>query len=164
MEFFVKKAALKWAFGWMLAGVLALYSCDSSRIFDEDLDMENAEWPIDSVRRFSVLVTDTAAYDLFYKVRTASDYGYYNLYLRFTLEDSLHRVIQSELQEVILFDPKTGKPYGSGLGSIFTNDFPILQSYRFPHAGNYSFTVQQYMRTETLPGIHSIGLRIEKSR
>lgn len=142
---------------------LALFSsCDDSRLYDDYHDFDEQVWPVDSVQRFTFSISDTSQkYRLFHLVRNSADYSYYNLYIKFTLEDSLHQVIQSELQEVILFDPKTGNPYGSGLGDIFSHEFPALEGFAFPHEGNFTFSVQQYMRTQALPGIQSIGLRIE---
>lgn len=164
MNSIIKLPGKKSAFGFALLLMSCLQACDSSRLFDQDHDMADTVWPVDSVQRFTFNIADTSAsYNLFYKIRNSPDYGYYNLYLRFSLEDSLHRVVKSELQEVILFDPKTGKPYGSGLGSIFSHNFPAATNYKFPYPGNFSFSVHQYMRTESLDGIHSIGLRIERA-
>lgn len=143
---------------------LALFSsCDDSRVYDNYSDFDDQVWPMDSVQRFTFSISDTSQqYLLSHLVRNTADYSYYNLYMRFTLEDSLHQVIQSELQEVILFDPKTGNPYGSGLGDIFSHEFPALEGFRFPHAGSFTFSVQQYMRTKSLAGIQSVGLRVER--
>lgn len=150
------------AFAMLLMSCLS--ACDSTRLFDQDHDMADAVWRVDSVQRFTFFVGDTStSYSLYYKIRNSPDYGYYNLYLKFSLEDSLRQVVKSELQEVILFDPKTGKPFGSGLGSIFSHDFPAASNYKFPYTGNFSFSVRQYMRTESLEGVHSIGLRVEKA-
>ena len=141
-----------------------LISCSDTRIFDRDHDFENASWHIDSVQTFEVEVADTTArYNFYYKIRNAADYEFYNLYLKYTLEDSLHRKIKGDLQELILFDPKTGSTYGSGLGDIFSHEFPALKNYSFLAAGTYYFKIQQYMREEELAGIHSAGLRVDKA-
>jgi gliding motility-associated lipoprotein GldH len=164
MESVVKLPAKLSAVGFALLLMSCLPACDSTRLFDQDYDMSDAVWPVDSVQRFTFFVADTSAsYNLYYKVRNSPDYGYYNLYLKFSLEDSLRQVVKSELQEVILFDPKTGKPFGSGLGSIFSHSFPAASGYKFPYSGNFTFSVHQYMRVESLEGIHSIGLRIEEA-
>ena len=51
-------------------------------------------------------------------VRNKNSYAFNNLYVKYELfhEDSL---IKTDLTEVILFEPKTGKPLGTGMGSTF---------------------------------------------
>ncbi len=118
---------------------------------------------MDSTEKFTFPVDATEdQFRLSYLVRNTADYSYYNLYLKFTLEDSLHQVIESQMQEVILFDPKTGKPYGSGLGDLFSHEFPAIDNFTFPYKGKFTFSVQQYMRVESLAGIQSLGLKVER--
>lgn len=147
-----------------LAGVLLLGSCADSRIYDQDHDLAGRTWAVDSIQIFEFEVQDTAAgYSLYYKIRNAADYEFYNLYVKYTLEDSLHRTLRSELQELVLFDPKTGAPLGSGLGDIFSHEFPMMAAYTFPYRGRYFLSIQQYMRRDDLDGIHSVGLRIDRA-
>ncbi len=147
---------------FILASVFIFSSCSDTRIFDNDFDLPQATWHVDSVQTFVIDVKDTAlSYNLYHKVRNASDYEFYNLYIKYTIADSLHQKLAGELQEMILFDPKTGAPYGSGLGDIFSHEFPAKQNYRFPSPGRYYFKVQQYMRQPNLKGIHSVGLRVD---
>jgi gliding motility-associated lipoprotein GldH len=62
-----------------------------------------------------------------------------------------------------LFEPKTGKPLGSGLGDIFDHRQLLLDDYKFPNSGKYTISFQQYMRVDSLTNIRSMGVRIEKS-
>lgn len=150
------------AFFLIISGFFIFTSCSDSRIFDNDFDLPEAAWHVDSVQTFTIDVKDTTLrYNLYHKIRNASDYEFYNLYIKYTIADSLHQKLDSELQEMILFDPKTGTPYGSGLGDIFSHEFPARQNYRFPSPGKYYFKVQQYMRQTSLNGIHSVGLRVD---
>ncbi|MEQ8811686.1 MAG: gliding motility lipoprotein GldH [Imperialibacter sp.] len=143
--------------------IFLLSSCSDSRIYDEYHDFTENVWHMDSTEKFTFTVDTTAdQFRLSYLVRNTADYSYYNLYLKFTLEDSLHQVIESQMQEVILFDPKTGKPYGSGLGDLFSHEFPAIDNFTFPYKGKFTFSVQQYMRVESLAGIQSLGLKVER--
>ncbi|MEO0331329.1 MAG: gliding motility lipoprotein GldH, partial [Bacteroidota bacterium] len=54
-----------------------------------------------------------------------------------------------------------GKPYGSGLGDIFSHQILALPGYQFDTAGMYQIRLQQYMRRDTLPEILSVGVRVE---
>ena len=61
-----------------------------------------------------------------------------------------------------LFDPKTGEPFGNGLGDVFDHQFLLLENYKFERPGPYNFKLQQYMRMDSLPEVLSAGIRVEK--
>jgi gliding motility-associated lipoprotein GldH len=64
-----------------------------------------------------------------------------------------------------LFDAKTGKPFGkSGIGDLYDHRFLLLKNYQFKSKGKYRMKFEQFMRTDTLPGILAVGLRVERSR
>jgi gliding motility-associated lipoprotein GldH len=67
------------------------------------------------------------------------------------------------MQELILFDKKTGQPLGDGLGDLFDRQVLIFNDYQFAAAGTYSFKLKQFMRMKELPGIMSFGLKVEKT-
>ncbi|GAB4240660.1 MAG: hypothetical protein Tsb0034_17210 [Ekhidna sp.] len=124
--------------------------------------MEEAFWHMDSVQRFRFEVKDVSQpYNLSATFRNASSYPFYNLYFQFTLTDSLDNVIIDELREVHFFDPKTGEPYGSGLGDLFDHVYLLAQNHTFDEPGSYTIGLQQYMRMDTLPFILSVGARVE---
>jgi gliding motility-associated lipoprotein GldH len=66
------------------------------------------------------------------------------------------------MDEVILFNQKTGKPYGDGLGDIFDNRIaaPKLQKYQFSRPGKYKWTLGHNMRPDPLQGMMSIGAEV----
>jgi gliding motility-associated lipoprotein GldH len=64
--------------------------------------------------------------------------------------------------ECILADEK-GKWLGKGLGDIYDNQIPFKRNVRFPQAGTYVFEIQQGMRSDNIPLIMDVGLRIEKA-
>lgn len=139
-----------------------IIGCDSNRVYEDYEDLSEAFWHVDSVKRFSFEIEDTTQlYNLKATIRNASSYPFYNLYYRYSLTDSLDSVVVTELKETELFDPKTGQPYGSGLGDLFDHSILLQGDYRFPYAGNYSIKLQQFMRMDTLPFILSVGARVE---
>lgn len=141
---------------------LVLISCDSTRVYEDFNDMEEAFWHLDSIQRFDFQIEDAAkAYNVKATFRNASSYPFYNLYFQYTLTDSLDNVIAQELKQVDLFDPKTGEPYGSGLGDLFDHSFPLEENLTFKAAGTYTLALEQYMRRDTLPFILSVGARVE---
>ena len=63
-----------------------------------------------------------------------------------------------------LFEPKTGKPLGkSGLGDLYDHQIPVFRKYKFSKAGVYQMKLEQFMRTDTLAGMISVGVSVERS-
>lgn len=142
---------------------LALASCSSNTVIDEQSDIQEGRWHLDSLVVFNFDIEDTtAAYQVQYNVRYAVDYPYYNLYLKYYLEDSTGQILSSDMQELLLFDKKNGEPIGEGLGDLFDREIPIFDQQKFATPGAYTFKVKQLMRNDELPGILAFGLKIEK--
>jgi gliding motility-associated lipoprotein GldH len=135
---------------------------DPNRIYERNIDFPNNLWLADSIAEFEFQITNSAqAYDLHYNVRNSISYPYHNLYVQYTLEDSVGNVLSKALQNMDLFDPVTGKPMGDGLGDIFDHRILAIAKQQFPSEGWYRFRIQQFMRQDSLPLIMSIGLRVE---
>ena len=156
---------MKFSIKFLVTGLLfGLVSCDPNRVFEENIDFENPYWIKDQPAEFEFEIQDISTeYDLFFNVRNSLSYPFQNIYIQYTLKDSLNREVLSELKEFYLFDQKTGKPLGDGLGDIFDDSFPLNEDYSFKNTGIYSIKLEQFMRLDSLPMILSVGLRIQKS-
>lgn len=142
--------------------LLVLMSCDSSRVYEDYEDMEEAFWHMDSVKKFSFEITDTEKeYNILATFRNSSLYPFYNIYFQYSLTDSLDSVVVKQLKEAELFDPKTGQPKGSGLGDMFDHSVPLIEGYTFSKPGTYNLKLQQQMRLDSLPFVLSVGARVE---
>ena len=140
-----------------------LAACGPNRIYEQDYPLADDTWRQDSILVFKVDVADVGkAYDLFYHVRYDLDYPYYNLYVRMQVQDSAGQEQLADRHELVLLDPQTGKPLGSGWGGVFDKDFTALQRIRFAKPGRYQVRVGQYMRMATLPGLHNFGIRLSE--
>lgn len=147
---------------FILVVFISFTSCDSSRVYEDYNDMEEAFWHLDSIQTFDFKIDDTTrSYNLLGTFRNGSSYPFYNLYFQYTLQDSTGNILKKELKEVDLFEPKTGQPLGSGLGDLFDHSFVLEENYKFESSGTYSLSFEQYMRRDTLPFILSIGARVE---
>ncbi|WP_157558439.1 gliding motility lipoprotein GldH [Microscilla marina] len=154
----------RWGFlcGLLLC-IIGLNACDSSRIFEQNVDIVQSKWYKDSVLKFTFEITDTLSrYKFYYNIRNTVSYPFYNMYVTYYLVDSLDRRIASDLQNIDLMHPKTGKPYGDGLGDIFSHQLLALSNVKFLKRGKYTFKIKHYMRRDPLPEVVSMGLRIEK--
>lgn len=139
-------------------------SCNKNRIFEKFEPINEKGWYQDSIVSFTFTIDDeTQNYDLSVDVRNKSTYKYCNLYFRYFLYNAKGEKLKSEMPEVFLMDSKTGKPLGSGIGGLYTNNFGILKNYKFPAKGVYKVNLKQYMRDVLLEEIKDIGLKVEKS-
>ncbi len=148
---------------WLLIPVALLLACDPDRVFEENKNLEEAYWHKDSLVTFEFDVPATdRKYNLYANIRNAQHFPFYNLYYQYTLSDTSGVVLAQELKNIDLFDPKTGEPYGSGLGDLFDHRQLLLSAYDFPAQGKYTLTFEQYMRQDSLALIMSVGARLEQ--
>jgi gliding motility-associated lipoprotein GldH len=139
-----------------------LISCDSNKVFDQYIEVENANWKKENVAKFAVDIIDTTnAHNLYINVRNKGNYAYSNLYLFVKIEgpDGNFSV---DTVNCTLAD-KSGKWLGKGIGDLFDLRVPYYGGFKFAKKGTYQFSLEQAMRVENgLEGITDIGLRIEK--
>ncbi len=149
------------AINLMLLWALGIWGCTSDATYEAYITFENQAWYADSVARFDFTIENTSVpYRLDYYIRNSLEYPYYNLYVQYELLDSDGRILRTSLEENNLMHPQSGKPFGEGSGSVFDHTFPLMQSYSFEKTGAYQLVLKQYMRLDTLGGIHAVGFRI----
>jgi len=157
--------------GWLalLPLAVSLSACDPNRVYEDNVDLKSPTgdayvWDVQQRPTFTFSIADTAArYQVYFAVRNASGYGFYNLYLKHTLTGPDGRPAgPALLHQLLLMDAKTGEPLGAGAGDIFDHQFLALPHQHFAKPGAYKLTLEQYMRQNQLPGIMSIGVRVEK--
>lgn len=147
----------------LLLTICLLSSCDDQRLYENNKELADKYWLADSVLNFEFEVQDIGTpYNLYINIRNTASYPYENIYLTYYLKDSLDKELKSELINYNLFDPKTGQPFGEGLGDIFDHQFLLLKNYQFQTTGTYSFNLQQYMRMDSLPEVLAAGVRVER--
>ena len=148
------------SFFMFLLIVAALASCDPHRIYEKNIKIPDGVWNRSKPVVFSVDIQDTlSACNLYINVRNTGMYPMRNLYLFVeTTAPSGHSVVDTV--DVLLADEK-GKWYGKGLGDIWDLSRLYKKNIRFAQEGTYTFSFEQAMRTENLPFILDVGLRIE---
>ncbi len=143
--------------------IAALTGCDKNRVFEENQDIPNNSWQIRNVPQFTFTIPEPASnYNIYFNVRNAIFYEFYNLYMRAELLDPDGKPLHVKLHEMYLMDKTTGKPLGDGSGDIFDHQFLAIKNFKFPKAGTYKIRLKQYMRKDPLPGIMAVGVRVEK--
>jgi gliding motility-associated lipoprotein GldH len=164
MAYFFRK---KIFFFLLLAG--SGISCQGDFLLHDNYDFESEKWPIKLLPTFEVDITDDnqAQYlnkplEFFLEVRHSQRYAFHNLYVNVLVFDPQQKKIVDQLCEVILFDPVTGAPRGSGSG-LYENRYqlPALRTLRFTKKGKYVFKLRQQMREDPLESLSSVGLAIK---
>lgn len=141
--------------------LLLLGSCDEGRLYESNSDIKGYNWRIEDTKEFSFDIKDTTkAYNIYFNVRNALSYEYYNLYMRAVLLSPDGEILHRKLHEMYLMDRKTGEPLGSGAGDIFDHTFLGIKNQRFSKTGTYKIRFTQYMRKNPLPGIMAVGVKI----
>lgn len=141
---------------------LFFYACDDNRIFEENKEIPDNNWKSSEILKFEVDIAAIEPSTNFYiNIRNADGYPYNNLFLfiKTTFPDGK---MSNDTLECILAD-ENGKWLGSGMGDIYDNQIPFKKNVRFPVIGKYTFEIQHGMRTDVIPLIMDVGLRIEKA-
>ncbi|MFZ1808171.1 MAG: gliding motility lipoprotein GldH [Cyclobacteriaceae bacterium] len=147
----------------VLIPLLVLFSCDLSRVNEQQVDFSEKAWLVQDKPQFEFDIKDhTQNYNLYYTVRNSLDFPFSRLFVNYSLTDSTNTQLRKDLLSTYLFDQKSGKPFGdSGIGDLFDHRFPIVTNYHFDKPGKYSITLEQFNRLDTLQGILSVGIRVE---
>ena len=119
-------------------GFLSLFmGCDSNRIFDEYVSIDDNTWKKDDTITFNLKVLDTISpQNLFINIRNNNDYKYSNIFIiteilapnQFTTIDTLQYEMTDE----------TGIWLGDGFSDLKENKLFFKERYVFKKSGNYS--------------------------
>ena len=150
--------------GFTIIAVL-FFSCDDQRVYEKNTDFGSRYWVVSQKPVFDFEVPDSLnAYNVYCNVRNSLEYPYSRIFITWYLQDTLGTTIQKDLVQQMLFDDKTGEPLGdSGLGDLYDHRILLMQNHRFSRPGKFSIAFEQFMRTDTLRGILSVGLRVERA-
>lgn len=140
---------------------IGLFSCDSNKVYEEYMEVENSTWQKEKIASFKFEAKDTTLpHNLYINVRNTGDYAYSNLYLFVTLKgpdgNLLKDTVNCQLAD------KSGKWLGNGIGDLWDLQMPYIGGFKFAQKGEYTFSLEQAMRVENgLDGITDVGLRVE---
>ena len=141
--------------------LLIVVGCNSHRIYERYETTKDYQWEYRDVKTFTVKISDTnAIYNLYVDVRNSESYPFSNLWVNLTSRNP------SGLEQKQRFDftlaDIDGKWNGDILGDIHDHRFTAASQVRFPVTGVYTFSLQQDMRIDPVPGVMDIGIRLEK--
>ncbi|MGB0881565.1 MAG: gliding motility lipoprotein GldH [Vicingaceae bacterium] len=142
--------------------MVGFVSCDSNKVFEEYIEVENANWKKENIASFQFEAKDTtAAHNLYINVRNTGTYAYSNIYLFVTMQGPNGGLLKDTVN-CVLADNR-GKWLGNGVGDLWDLRIPYVGGFKFAQSGKYTVSLEQAMRVENgLEGITDIGLRVEK--
>lgn len=141
--------------------ILLWIGCDKRNfIFDKSVDIPGQHWAYRDTVNFTIPIEDTVRlYNLYLRFDHTKDYPDQNIYVNiYTLFPSGKRL--KKLVNFDLADP-TGKWNGDCSGNSCSLEIPIQEDAFFNYPGSYTFTIEQYMRVDSLPGIEKVSMRVE---
>lgn len=147
----------------ILSFIIALSSCDTTVVFEENKSIEGMTWKVNDPARFEFEMRDTInLYNFYLNLRNGENYPYNNIF--FFVEMEFPNGKKSvDTVECFVADP-SGKWIGKGSGSIFDNRFLYQHGKQFPLEGRYKVQITQGMRTPELPGVYDVGFRLARMK
>lgn len=144
--------------------IVTFFGCDEQRVYEKNVDFDSRHWLVSDKPVFEFEIEDSLdSYNLYCNVRNSLDYPFARVFVTYYLHDSTGAQIEKQMVSQLLFDEKTGEPFGeSGLGDLYDHRLLLKKDYKFPSTGRYSVAFEQFMRKDTLAGILAVGLRVEK--
>lgn len=149
---------------FFLALLLSICGCDSEYSLTQVQNFPESVWKKDSIISFKFKIErPVSPLNLLYQVQFQPDYPFENIWLDYSLKGPDGNELTASRDNLNLFEPKTGKPLGDGVGNRIFLDAFFLKSIRLKDTGVYRLDVKHYMRQENLTGIQSLGLKIRPS-
>lgn len=138
---------------------VAIFFASCNAYYEDVVDVDVDGWTSDSIAHFEFEIKDTVpTYSIGIQVRNASDYQFQNLWL-FMKKVAPDMSFRNDTVQLMLADDY-GNWIGSGIGSIYSATYLYEDSVHFSQPGKYIWYIQHGMRTDSLPGIYSVGLKI----
>lgn len=145
-----------WGFGGLLS------SCNSNRLYEENIAVQNEQWDYDDVKEFSVMVEDTSIrYNILINLRHSFAFDWRNLYVKIATEFPDGKKTDSRVN--LLLSEPDGRWYARCIGDNCFISIPVKENIKFPQKGKYMITIRQDMRQNPLSKIKYVGFRIERA-
>lgn len=157
-----KKAFLPF---FVLLAVLPLLSgCLESPVYQKQYSVPGNAWAYGWKPAFEFDITDTAAaYNMYFLIRHTEAYPNSNIWVKIHSKEPGDSTFREDRIEIPLAE-NDGRWLGKGMGSIWEQRMPITRYPKvFRKAGRYILRLEQNMRTNPLPEVLQVGLRVEKA-
>lgn len=136
-----------------------LLSCGPTPHFSERIELNPEGWPEAQPISFTAAIPDSSTvYNLHLIVDHSTSYRYENIYLK--IKTIFPDRPEKEEQLNINLATKIGEWVGDCSGDNCKCKVYLLENFKFPTPGDYTFQLKQYTRNEELKGINSMKLEL----
>lgn len=141
--------------------LITLIACDRGVLVTEKWEWKDQQWIAGDKKSFVMESTDTSiVYQMDIRVSHEEDYRFQNLYIRtLTTYPSGKEVASITSLELINDDGSWAGDKGEGGRTV---DIPLQQRFTFPETGSFTWSVEPYMRMDTIQGIKSLKVTCSK--
>jgi gliding motility-associated lipoprotein GldH len=137
-------------------------ACDKDSLLDKKVAISQQGWTYQDSLNFDFNIKDTMKiYNLYLEVEHGELYPYQNLYVM--THTRFPNGIRAAQRINIDLAQKTGKWLGKSSGSTFTHRVDLQEGAYFNEAGQYTLTLAQHMRRDSLADIKSVRFVIEQT-
>lgn len=155
-------ARLRKTFLPVVCTALLLSSCSENFIYDKKHQLEGERWTYRDSVDFNFTIADTLKiYNFYLEVEHGDAYPFQNIYTlthtRFPGGQRPAQLLNIDLAE------KSGKWQGKKSGGNWIQRVDLQRGAYFSQMGDYTLTLHQYMRSDSIPSIHSIRFAIEQT-
>lgn len=146
----------------ILVLALSLTSCGETYFYEKTYELPDNQWAYADTLNFEVDITDTIkTYNLILDIEHSVDYPYQNNYVyihtHLPAGEHLGKQLSIDLAE------KSGKWYGECNSETCLVSTIIQPNAYFNQIGKHRFSIEQYMRMDSLPDIHAVSLKIQET-
>ena len=138
-----------------------MISCHNDVLVSQEWKWDQQQWFHGDLKNMEIVATDTTTrYAMDLDLSWDKSYPYENLYIRTTTKFPSGKEVTSvtslELEET------DGTWAGDCSGKTCTLSFPLQKVFTFPEVGTYSWSIEPYMRVDTIKGINSLKATCRK--
>ena len=141
-----------------------LFSCQDHSFPVRIQNLVHNRWPQDQYLDFEFKTLSSGEQvDLLYQVQYGLDYPFENIWLKYWLIGPKNDTLIISKDNLFLFQPGVGKPFGTGTRNRIYLDAYFLKNVQLKDPGTYKIKLRHYMRKDSLEGIQAMGVKVKIS-
>lgn len=141
--------------------LLVFISCQQEYVLNETITIEGNAWDYEEILSFDLDINDIESqYNLHLIVKHTEAYSYENIYMK--IHTKFPTIDKKEEQITIQLADKKGDWIGKCSGENCEVKVYLLEGFKFPEEGAYSFEFEQFTREEHLTNVEGLQLQLYK--
>jgi len=147
--------------GVVFLSLMLLAACTQIDLHEQHTRIPSFKWQHQYPVQGSFEIADTSsAYRIYLVLRHTDSYRYSNIWLNMGFQDPGDSMKYRKIELTLADD--AGGWEGSGMDDIWEVR-KLIYLHRFSKPGEYRYNITQIMRDNPLPGIMSVGIRVQKN-